>query len=130
MPLPSEISGPINPNRGEDPDALRDDLDASFRINVIGNINLFNLFVPLLQKGSVKKVISISTGMADLDNTIRSDNALAAPYSISKVALNMAVAKFSAQYGKEGILFMSISPGLVNTKGNVESQYQHLPRVF
>lgn len=107
--------------RSEDPDALDKDLNDSLRTNVIGNINLFNLFVPLLQKGNVKKAISISTGLADLDGA--KVNEIGAPYSISKAALNLAVAKFSAQYGKEGILFMSISPGLVNTKPESEGQY-------
>ena len=36
-------------------------------------------------------------------------------YTISKAALNAAVAKFSAQYAKEGLLFFSISPGMVET---------------
>ena len=34
-------------------------------------------------------------------------------YAASKAALNVIVAKFSAEYKKEGILFLSVSPGLV-----------------
>lgn len=34
-------------------------------------------------------------------------------YTISKAALNTAVAKFSAQYSKDGVLFISICPGVV-----------------
>jgi NAD(P)-dependent dehydrogenase (short-subunit alcohol dehydrogenase family) len=40
-------------------------------------------------------------------------------YSISKAAVNMAVAKFSAEYAKEGVLFLSVCPGMVNT-GNYD----------
>jgi hypothetical protein len=29
--------------------------------------------------------------------------------------MNMAIAKFSAQYKKDGILFLSLSPGVVDT---------------
>jgi NAD(P)-dependent dehydrogenase (short-subunit alcohol dehydrogenase family) len=42
-------------------------------------------------------------------------------YSISKAALNMAVAKFSAEYAKEGVLFLSVCPGLVET-GNFDNR--------
>ncbi|RYP17710.1 hypothetical protein DL765_004388 [Monosporascus sp. GIB2] len=39
----------------------------------------------------------------------------AAPYAVSKAALSAVVVKFSARYQKEGILFMSILPELVDT---------------
>jgi NAD(P)-dependent dehydrogenase (short-subunit alcohol dehydrogenase family) len=87
----------------------------SFNVNVVGNVHLFNLFLPLLQKGSVKKVIAISTGVADVELIRKYEIDIGGPYSISKAALNLAVAKFSAQYQKDGILFMAISPGLVET---------------
>lgn len=40
---------------------------------------------------------------------------MAAPYCISKAAMNMAVAKFSAQYVDQGVLFTTIAPGDVDT---------------
>jgi NAD(P)-dependent dehydrogenase (short-subunit alcohol dehydrogenase family) len=39
---------------------------------------------------------------------------------MSKAALNMAIAKFHAEYEKDGVLFMAICPGTVNT-----GQYDH-----
>lgn len=36
-------------------------------------------------------------------------------YAASKAAVNMLVAKYNVAYGPKGILFMSISPGLVDT---------------
>ena len=39
-------------------------------------------------------------------------------YSTSKAAMNLITAKFSAQYKKDGILFLSISPGFVDTGNN------------
>lgn len=83
--------------------------------NVIGNINLFSLCVPLIRNGKIKKVVAISTGMSDLDFVRDLRLAHAAPYSISKAALNMVVAKFHAQHADEGILFMAICPGAVET---------------
>lgn len=109
--------------RGEDPEALEKDIHDSIQTNVVGTIHLFNLFVPLLKKGSAKKAIAISTGMADVELIRNYDVDVAAPYSISKAALNVAVAKFSAQYRNEGILFMSISPGVVDTGKNSQREF-------
>lgn len=71
--------------------------------------------MPLILKGRVKKVITISTGLADLDNVNKFNLDPGAPYSISKAAMNFAVTKFNAQYAKDGVLFMSICPGSVET---------------
>ncbi|KAF4459655.1 protoporphyrinogen oxidase [Fusarium albosuccineum] len=100
---------------GKEPKRLEEDLLECFNINVVGNIHLFNLYMPLVLKGRAKKVITISTGMADLDLITNFSIAIAAPYSISKGAVNVAVAKFDAEYRKDGVLFMSISPGVVDT---------------
>ena len=81
--------------------------------NVTGNIHLFHLFLPLVLKGKIKKVISITTGLADVDSTNSMEVEVAPLYSVSKAALNMVVAKFNAQYKKDGVLFLSISPGVV-----------------
>lgn len=104
--------------RSEDPKALEDDILNCYKTNVVGNIHLFNLFLPLIQRGEVKKVIAISSGMGDLDLVINQELDMAGPYSISKAALNLAVAKFSAEFKSEGILFMSVSPGVVETSGS------------
>lgn len=93
----------------------------NFRVNVVGNIHLFNLFTPLIQKGQAKKVIYISSGMAETELISKYSVHEGAPYSISKAAGNTAVAKFDAQYREEGILFMSISPGVVATEGAYNS---------
>ncbi|RII10869.1 hypothetical protein CUC08_Gglean006870 [Alternaria sp. MG1] len=84
-----------------------------FMTNVVGNIHLFNLFLPLVMRGKVKKVIAISSGHADLDfiNNLEVENS--SLYAASKAALNAIVAKFNAQYKKDGVLFMSMSPGVV-----------------
>lgn len=73
-----------------------------------------NVFLPLVKLSKEKKVIAISSGMADV--ALIRDYALAdgAPYAISKAARNMAVAKYSA-YSSEGILFLAICPGVVDT---------------
>lgn len=106
----------------DDPQTLIKDLQSSFEVNVIGVINTVNTFIPLLSKGREKKVFTLSTGMADIDLINQVDIAVAAPYSISKGAVNVVVAKYNALYKSEGILFMAISPGFVDTGENARSE--------
>ena len=115
--IPSPFHKSLTKNSADQPDLLEKDLLSTFTINVISNVHLINLYLPLIQQGAAKKVIAISTGMADIDLISKFNVANGAPYSISKAALNAAVAKFSAQYSGEGVLFMSVSPGLVDTGG-------------
>ncbi|PYH46711.1 NAD(P)-binding protein [Aspergillus saccharolyticus JOP 1030-1] len=106
---------------GQNPTALEEELTHLFRVNVIGNIHLFNVFLPLIQRGTAKKVIAISSGQAALDMIPKLKIEVASLYAISKAALNTAVAKFGVQYAKEGILFMSICPGMVDTGHYVDA---------
>ncbi|TGJ82160.1 hypothetical protein E0Z10_g6611 [Xylaria hypoxylon] len=100
---------------GEKPQEFEDDLLKSFKVNVVANIHLLNQFMPLILKGEAKKVVLLSTGHADLDAIRLFDLDVATGYAISKAAMNVAVAKFSAQYRKDGVLVMSICPGLADT---------------
>ncbi|CAF9909978.1 MAG: hypothetical protein HETSPECPRED_009572 [Heterodermia speciosa] len=98
---------------GEEPKELDAVADKLFKTNVTGNIHLFNLFIPLVLKGKAKKVIAITSGHADLEFINNFDVENSALYSASKAALNVIVAKFSAQYKKDGVLVFSLSPGAV-----------------
>ncbi|RAO66492.1 uncharacterized protein BHQ10_002504 [Talaromyces amestolkiae] len=103
-----------------DVEPLGADLRQHFESNVIGNINLFNLFLPLIRNGNLKKIVAISSGLSELDLIKELRIANGAPYSITKAALNMVVTKFHAQYADEGILFMAVCPGSVAT-GNFDN---------
>ncbi|KAF5859860.1 hypothetical protein ETB97_002351 [Aspergillus alliaceus] len=59
-------------------------------------------------KVNVKKVIALTSGQAALDMIPNYKTEVASLYSISKPGFNTAVVKFSAQYSKEGVVFMSI----------------------
>ena len=102
-----------------DPSALEKDLLESFNVNVVGVVKTINTFIPLIKQSSIKKIVTISTGMADPDMVNKFEVDVAAPYAISKSATNMTVAKYNALYKKDGILFLAISPGLVDTGGNI-----------
>ncbi|KAF7588751.1 hypothetical protein BBP40_005247 [Aspergillus hancockii] len=79
----------------QQPEALEANLMKCFKVNVVGNINLFNLSMPLIRKGDVKKVIAISSSQAALDMIPKLKIEAASLYAISKAGLNTAVAKFS-----------------------------------
>lgn len=64
-------------------------------------------------KGRVKKVIHITAAHADIDLVNDLELETSALYGASKAAMNTIVAKFNAQYKKDGVLFVSISPGAV-----------------
>ncbi|EXJ90068.1 hypothetical protein A1O3_03136 [Capronia epimyces CBS 606.96] len=99
----------------KDPVALEKDLLDAYKTNIIGNVHLFNLFLPLILKGEKKKVIAISSGMADIELITKYDLEIGGPYAVSKAGANAVVAKYSAEYAKDGVLFISICPGVVDT---------------
>ncbi|RYP20558.1 hypothetical protein DL765_002715 [Monosporascus sp. GIB2] len=88
------------------PKDAADALNKTIGTNVIGNIYLINVFLPLILKGNTKKIITISSGMADIDFINQFDIQIAALYSASKAASNVITAKYSAQYKKQGVLFI------------------------
>lgn len=92
---------------------LLEELQLSFSTNVIGIVNVINAFLPLVLKSSIKKVITLSTGLADDKLTSELGVWESAPYSASKAAANTIVAKWDARYRSQGVLFLAISPGVV-----------------
>ena len=98
----------------DDPEVLEHALMESFKVNAIGVIHTINAFLPLVKKGSAKKVVLISSGQAD-PALINSGIATDAPYTVSKAAANTVIYKYNAKYQTEGILFFAISPGVVAT---------------
>ncbi|KAI0448765.1 hypothetical protein F5B21DRAFT_518678 [Xylaria acuta] len=98
----------------ENPKRLEEELTEHYRVTVIGNINLYGLFMPLILKGNAKKVVAISTGLSDLDITNQLGIDGSPLYAVVKAGQNVVTAKFSAQYKKEGVLLMNVCPGIVD----------------
>ncbi|TBU44677.1 short-chain dehydrogenases/reductase [Dichomitus squalens] len=94
---------------------LEDDLFNTFRTNVVGVVNTINTFLPLLRKSAIKKVITLSTGLADTDVIIRSRVTINPAYAVSKAAVNMVVAQFAGRLQEEDFTFIALAPRLVNT---------------
>lgn len=74
--------------------------------------------MPLVLKGRVKKVVTLSSGVADIEPIAKYKFDNGAPYAVSKAAMNLIAAKFSAEYSDKGVLFLSISPGVIDTGHN------------
>lgn len=100
---------------GRDPQRLAEDMNTNFLTNVVGNTHLINFFMPLILKGNAKKVLVLTTGMADHDLVLKYGVYEGGPYAISKAALNMVTSKFQAEFQKDGVLFIGVSPGVVET---------------
>ncbi|GAP91821.1 putative related to protoporphyrinogen oxidase [Rosellinia necatrix] len=105
---------------GQRPQELSDELRKSMEVNALANIHLFNLFMPQMLKGTARKVVAISSGIADIDWINGYEIEPTSVNAMSKAALNVVMAKLNAQYKRDGVLFLSICPGLVDTGHFVE----------
>ncbi|EJD36360.1 NAD(P)-binding protein [Auricularia subglabra TFB-10046 SS5] len=95
------------------------DFRKTFDTNVLGAILATNAFLPLLKKGHTKKVLSLSTGLADPAAVFEVGHKYAVAYSITKVGVEMANIKYAAKYKNDGFTFLTISPGIVKTDMNL-----------
>jgi NAD(P)-dependent dehydrogenase (short-subunit alcohol dehydrogenase family) len=100
-------------------DLFLEELKQSMNTNVAGTLFAFNAFMPLVLKSSIKRVSAISSAAADTQYIVEAEDPLSLHYALSKAALNTLVAKFAARYKHEGVLFVSISPGWVNTHADM-----------
>jgi NAD(P)-dependent dehydrogenase (short-subunit alcohol dehydrogenase family) len=105
---------------------LRKDMITSLEVNVLGVMHSINAFLPLIRKSYVKKIIVISTGLADTENVPKTGNPSFVTYSSMKAALNMVVAKYSVELKEEGIIVLALSPGIVTTRETLRTH--NLPR--
>ncbi|KAA8567248.1 hypothetical protein EYC84_010286 [Monilinia fructicola] len=95
--------------------AAMDNLEESFATNVLGVHYVTRAFIPLLQKGTLKKIANISTTLASI-TLANYAVALPAPaYKISKAAMNALTVQYALEYEKEGFTIFSLSPGWLRT---------------
>ena len=87
---------------------------------MVGAVAVTNAFLPLIEKGALKKVINISSAAGDSEFVEKTGYASAA-YGISKAALNYINAKYAVEFRGKGYTFLAISPGFVETRPNGES---------
>ena len=88
----------IDSRRSSDDDALLENFNLSWKTNVIGPILTTNAFLPLLKKGSLKKVLTLSTGLGDAQLSIDAESPVQPAYCVSKSALEMVNVKYAGKY--------------------------------
>jgi NAD(P)-dependent dehydrogenase (short-subunit alcohol dehydrogenase family) len=91
---------------------LRRLVDA-FDVNALGALRVTRAMLPLLRKGSGKRVIHMTSLMGSIgDNTSGGSYA----YRMSKAAMNMASRNLAHELGPEGFLCLAVHPGWVQTR--------------
>lgn len=91
------------------------DLDETFKVNVIGVHNVTTAFLPLLKKGSLKKVINISTTLGSIGMAPVFNFQPTPAYKVSKAALNMLTVQYAQAFAEDGLVFVAVCPGWVKT---------------
>ncbi len=89
------------------------DLVRAFEVNAIGPLRVINSFLPLLECGTGKRLIQITSRMGSIGDN---DSGGSYAYRISKAALNMAVRNLAHELGPRGFLVLAIHPGWVRTR--------------
>jgi NAD(P)-dependent dehydrogenase (short-subunit alcohol dehydrogenase family) len=91
----------------------RDDLEMVLNSNVIGVRNVTRALLPLLRKSQEKKVINISSALGSISLTKAfSFSQSCAAYKVSKAALNMLTCQWAVSFKEDGIIVLSVSPGV------------------
>lgn len=68
--------------------------------NVLGPILTTNAFLPLLRKGAIKKVLTLSSGLGDAEMNLKAEYANQVPYCITKQSLEMVNVKYAGTSSK------------------------------
>ncbi|KAH9837555.1 uncharacterized protein C8Q71DRAFT_548783 [Rhodofomes roseus] len=98
-------------------DALDAEFIEAFKVNTLGAIHSIDAFLPLLRKGSTKKIIIISTGGGERNIVWQARLNMTAAYGVTKCAENMVMTKYAAELVDEGFVVAAISPGVVDVTG-------------
>ncbi|TCD63794.1 hypothetical protein EIP91_004945 [Steccherinum ochraceum] len=100
---------------------LASDFVDSFQINVVETIHATNAFLPLILAASKKstsptpKVVTLSSGVADIKFFSKTGLAFIGPYTVAKAAQAAVTAQYASTHYQDNVIFFTISPGFVNT---------------
>jgi NAD(P)-dependent dehydrogenase (short-subunit alcohol dehydrogenase family) len=85
---------------------------ATFNINALGPLRVTKAFLDLLEKGTVKELVNISSESGSISDTTRVKEF---DYCMSKAALNMQSKLLQNYLGSRGIKVLSLHPGWMRT---------------
>lgn len=100
-----------------DAQAIREAFEPSLSTAIYGSLWTTNAFLPLIEKGNQKKIVHISTAMADVDFINKTGISYAVAYAVAKAGMNVQVAKYAAELEPKGVKVLALSPGWVDTWG-------------
>ncbi len=102
-----------------------DDMLCEVNVNALGALRMTKAFLPLLDKGSLKRLCYVSSEAGSIGSSSRTGWF---GYCMSKAAVNMAVKNLSNDLGKDGYSFRLYHPGWLRTymRGvkNTEAQFE------
>ncbi|PYI16078.1 short chain oxidoreductase [Aspergillus violaceofuscus CBS 115571] len=92
------------------------DLTSSFNVNVNGPHLVTREFLPLLRRGTAKKIVNISTTLGSFAMQSVYREARSQSYKITKAALNMLTVLYAQELEQEGFAVFCVSPGWLQTE--------------
>ena len=93
---------------------------------MIGAVAVTNAFLPLIEEGTLKKVINISSAVGDSEFVEKTGFIGAVAYGVSKAALNHVNTRYTVERRGQGYTFLAISPGFVATRSG-KSRFLQVP---
>jgi NAD(P)-dependent dehydrogenase (short-subunit alcohol dehydrogenase family) len=85
----------------------------AFDVNALGALRVTRALLPLLRRGSGKRVVQMTSLMGSMaDNSSGGSYA----YRMSKAAMNMANRNLAHELGREGFVCLAVHPGWVQTR--------------
>jgi len=90
-------------------------LMTTFEANVIGVQCVTTAFLPLLEAGTLKRVINVSSTLSSITLASKFKPVPSHAYKVSKAALNMLNAQWAVAYAEAGFTFLLVSPGWLQT---------------
>ncbi|PLB54178.1 NAD(P)-binding protein, partial [Aspergillus steynii IBT 23096] len=93
-----------------------DDLESTFTTNVTSTHLVTSAFLPLLQKGTLKKVLNVSTTLGSIAMAPTYSLFPVPAYKVSKAAQNMLTVQYAQSFADQGFTFVTVSPGWVKTE--------------
>ncbi len=88
------------------------DVERTYAVNTIGPMRVTRALLPNLERGSARRIVSITSGLGSIENNT---SGRFYGYRESKAALNMFTRSLAAEFRDEGFICIVLSPGWVQT---------------